>query len=75
MNNFADDTFDHQEDAPEIREDVPQAEKTIQNDDFVNEDSFFRRKAIRIPVRVCLGLFIIGTAISLYWRGFLKPLT
>ena len=67
MNNFADDTFYHQEDAPEIREDAPQAEKTIQNDDFVNEDSFFRRKAIRIPVRVCLGLFIIGTAISLYW--------
>lgn len=67
MNNFADDTFDDPADAPEIREEAPQTGSAAVEENFVDEDSFFRRKAVRIPLRVCLGLFIIGTAISLYW--------
>lgn len=67
MNNFSDETFDHQDDTPEIQEDAPQTEQTITEEEIVDNNSFFRRKAVKIPLRVCLGLFIIGTAISLYW--------
>jgi len=65
MNNFADDTFDPEEKSPEVteeRKDVKTADLTDED-----EDSFFRRKSVRIPLRIFGGLVILGTALSLYW--------
>lgn len=66
MNNFADDTFDSTPKDVLIEEPAAASPKPGE-EDAVDEDSFFRRKSVRIPLRLFTGLFIIGTAVSLYW--------
>jgi len=64
MSNFGDDEYDQEirEQAQEesVQEDAPEQEET-------ESDSFLSRSVFRIPIYAGLGLFLMGTALSLYW--------
>jgi len=66
MNNFADDEFTPEKEIS-VEEASHESSQTDVGEEEGNEDSFFRRKAVKVPLRICTGLFILGTAISLYW--------
>lgn len=65
MNNFADEPKDKDEEIPDFRE--TQTEESSFEEDEMHESGFFQRRAVRVSLRILGGLFIIGTAISLYW--------
>jgi hypothetical protein len=65
MNNFADDEFLKEE--PPAAEPAP--EKTSRPEpEERDEDRFLNRKWVRIPLRVGIGLWILGTALGIYWN-------
>lgn len=80
MNNFAHDDDLPEDDVEDVK--VPsRSESDESHSDSHSEtdapevaepdpNSFFRKKAVRIPLRVGTGLLIIGTAISIYWSLF-----
>ena len=67
MSNFGDDQYDEEfrkggkDEQPEVEAKKPEPAASE------DPDSFWNRKAVRIPLRVALGLFILGTALALYW--------
>ncbi|MGA0334100.1 MAG: DUF2333 family protein, partial [Kiritimatiellia bacterium] len=66
MNNFADDEFDAEKE-PQAEESLNQSPESTEVNEEINEDSFFRRKSVRVPLRILGGLFVILTSVSLYW--------
>lgn len=64
MSNFGEDEEDLKLGEPSVDESTP--EETTERPE-PDPDSFWNRKAVRIPLRAGLGLFVIGTALSLYW--------
>jgi hypothetical protein len=63
MSNFGDEEYDEELRRQASEESVEEPLEDVEPD----PDSFWNRKAVRIPMRIGLGLFIIGTAIALYW--------
>ncbi|MDA3874871.1 MAG: DUF2333 family protein [Kiritimatiellae bacterium] len=72
MNNFAHDDDLPEEDVEDVKApagSVP-VESAEPEADEPNPTSFFRKKAVRMPLRIGTGLLMIGTAISIYWSLF-----
>lgn len=69
MNNFADDAFT-EEDAPDL--DMDQAREAAAAaetpEDPPEEEGFFRKPWIRIPLQVGTGLLILYSALGIYWN-------
>ncbi|MDF3127713.1 DUF2333 family protein [Kiritimatiellaeota bacterium B1221] len=65
MNNFADDEFKPIDETP--KPEAKEKKAKIPADPEVNDASPDGRKSFRTPLRVLGGLFVVGTAVSLYW--------
>ncbi len=65
MNNFADDEFKPIDETP--KPEVKKEKASPSSDGDISDDSSGGRKSLRVPLRILGGLFIIGTAVSLYW--------
>lgn len=65
MSNFGDEEYDEtlRKQTTEESDKESVEEPEVETD----PDSFWNRKAVRIPVRAGLGLVVIGTALALYW--------
>lgn len=70
MNNFAHDDDLPEDDADELASEfvsVSTESEDLEADE-PNPNSFFRKKGVRMTLRIGTGLLIIGTAISIYWN-------
>jgi len=69
MNNFADDEFTEKDSNPDLDLNTDKGRKDTGSDpEDERPKGFFSKPAIRIPLRVGIGLVILGTALGIYWN-------
>lgn len=68
MNNFADDEFTEKDSNPDLDLNTDSSRKEEASDASKETESGLSSKRwVRIPLRVGLGLFVIGAALAIYW--------
>lgn len=67
MSNFGDDQYDEEFRKGGAEDSVEEVKQPVASEPEEDPDSFWNRKSVRIPLRIGLGIFILGTAITLFW--------